>query len=64
MSTLLAITILLATSALVLGQIRVVATDTYQALAGAAARARASGTLGARLALVVLWLMIFLLGYF
>ncbi|WP_343502901.1 hypothetical protein [Alloyangia pacifica] len=63
MSTLLALTILAATSALVLGNIRVVATDTFRALADATSRARASGTLGAKLAFGLLWLMIFLLGY-
>ncbi|WP_226622225.1 hypothetical protein [Alloyangia pacifica] len=63
MSTLLALTILLATSVLVLGHIRVVATDTYNALASATSRARASGTLRAKLAFAVLWLLIFLLGY-
>ncbi|MBE9638948.1 hypothetical protein [Salipiger mangrovisoli] len=64
MSTLLALTILVATSVLVLGNIRVVASDTYRALASATSRARASGTLGAKLAFAVLWLLIFLLGYF
>ncbi|AWI84358.1 hypothetical protein CEW88_12095 [Alloyangia pacifica] len=63
MSTLLALTILAATSALVLGNIRVVAIDTFRALADATSRARASGTLGAKLAFGLLWLMIFLLGY-
>ncbi|SDG68488.1 hypothetical protein [Alloyangia pacifica] len=64
MSTLLALTILAATSALVLGNIRIVASDTFRALANATSRARASGTLGPKLAFAGLWLLIFLLGYF
>ncbi|ANT59973.1 hypothetical protein AYJ57_06085 [Salipiger sp. CCB-MM3] len=64
MSTLLAIMILAATTFLLLGNLRGVAADTYQALAGATARTRDRGLLIPRLAFAALWLLIFVLGYF
>jgi hypothetical protein len=63
MTTILALLILFGTVLLVLGNLRVVAEDTFSALTTCAARARASGQLVQRSAFLALWLLIFVLSY-
>lgn len=64
MTTILAFAIFCATTLLVLGNLRGVAQDTYQALSHSAKRLKENGHLGAKLAFVALWVLIFALGYF
>ena len=59
MFTLLAIAILALSCLLVLGNLRMIAHDTFETLSAAAARARDDGTLMKRLAFLALWLIIF-----
>ncbi|MCR8547997.1 hypothetical protein M4578_09170 [Salipiger sp. P9] len=63
MTTILAFAILTATTLLVLGNLRMVAHDTFEALSHAATRMRRSGNPGAKIAFVALWLLIFALSY-
>ncbi|KUF09215.1 hypothetical protein [Pseudoponticoccus marisrubri] len=63
MTSLIALATILLTSVLVLSQLPGIARDTYDALAGCAARARADHRLPQRAAFLALWAMIFLLSY-
>ncbi|APZ53402.1 hypothetical protein [Salipiger abyssi] len=63
MTTILALLILTATTLLVLGNLRMVAHDTYEALSSAASRIRQSGNPRAKLAFAALWVLIFALSY-
>ena len=61
MTTILAFAILCLSTLLVLGNLRMVAQDTYVAVTGAAGRLWRSGNPGAKLAYAALWLLIFAL---
>ncbi|NVK60267.1 MAG: hypothetical protein HWE37_09365 [Rhodobacteraceae bacterium] len=63
MTTILAFVILLVTTLLVLGNLRTVAHDTFEALSSAVLRLRHSGNPGAKLAFAALWVLIFALSY-
>ncbi|PYG28637.1 hypothetical protein [Pelagimonas varians] len=62
--TLLALATLVATMFLILGNLRVVARDTYDVLANFTQRAQAEGQLVPSLAFGALWLLIFALSCF
>lgn len=62
--TLLALATLVATMFLILGNLRVVARDTYDVLASFTHRAHSEGQLVPSLAFCALWLMIFALSCF
>lgn len=63
MMSLIALAILAVSAFLVLGNLRVVAQDTFSVLAGFASRARQSGQLMNLFAFVALWMLIFVLSY-
>ena len=63
MTTILAFAILCVSTLLVLGNLRMVAHDTYVAVTEAAGRLRRSGNPGARLAFAALWVLIFALSF-
>ena len=61
--TAVTLTILAISAALVLGNLRMIAQDTYTAVSHAAQSARASGALAPRVSFLLLWVMIFALSY-
>lgn len=63
MTSALALLILFGSVLLVLGNLRVVATDTYSMISSCATRARASGQMVQRTAFLLLWLLIFTLSF-
>lgn len=63
MMSLIALAILAVSAFLVLGNLRVVAQDTFAVLSGFASRARQSGQLTNLFAFVALWMLIFMLSY-
>lgn len=63
MMTLIAIAVLCLSGILMASSLRMVARDTFDTLADAAARARSSGRLMQRSAFAMLWVMIFALSY-
>ncbi|HBM60827.1 MAG TPA: hypothetical protein DD444_16760 [Citreicella sp.] len=63
MTSIFALIVLCTTTLLVLGNLRMIAQDTWQALALAATRLRGDGHLGARTAFAALWILIFALSY-
>ncbi|WP_299925261.1 hypothetical protein [uncultured Pelagimonas sp.] len=64
LTTVLALATLLATLFLILGNLRMLARDTYDALAHSTFRAHSEGQLMPRLAFAALWFMIFALSCF
>lgn len=62
--TVIALAILTLSTALLLGNLRLVAQDTLSALRTSIAQARASGQILPRMAFAALWLLIFALSYF
>lgn len=63
-TTILALATLIATVFLILGNLRMVARDTFDALTASALRAQADGQILPRAAFAVLWVMIFILSCF
>ena len=62
-TTFIALAILTASALLVLGSVRMVAVDTFDAVATYARRARRNGQLVRHVAYFALWLMIFIMSY-
>lgn len=62
-TTFIALAILMASALLVLGNLRMVLLDTFEALTGYARRARRDGQLTRHIAFFALWLMIFMMSY-
>ncbi|WP_229672968.1 hypothetical protein [Salipiger pallidus] len=64
MTTILALSILCLTTFLVIGNLRMVAQDTFDALSSAASKLRQGNNPGGKLAFATLWVLIFALSYF
>jgi hypothetical protein len=62
-TTFIALSILLASALLVVGNLRMVAVDTFDAVATYTRRARKKGQLIRHIAYFALWLMIFIMSY-
>ncbi|SMX39022.1 hypothetical protein [Maliponia aquimaris] len=62
-TTFIALAILTASALLVLGNLRMVVHDTYEALTDYARRARRDGQITRHIAFFALWLMIFVMSY-
>lgn len=62
-TTFIALAILMASALLVLGNLRMVAQDTFDAVTSYARRARQNGQMTRHIAYFALWLMIFIMSY-